>query len=146
MAARDYTVRGSGWVSFDQHLDISATLSASRKLTDDLLSTAKPLRSLTAGDGRLEIPFRLKGTFSDPRVRVDSDFILRALQHALLGEGLDKFSAARERSGAARRRRQRRVDRQAVAKGTGEAVRAVREAPGAPCGRADVLIADVLTC
>jgi uncharacterized protein involved in outer membrane biogenesis len=109
VAARDYTARGSGWVSLDHRLDITATLSASRELTDDLLSAAKPLRSLTAGGGRLEIPFRLTGTFSEVRVRVDSDFVLRALQRALVGEGLGELlggkgpALRRETPGAARR-------------------------------------------
>lgn len=89
LSARDYSVRGKGYFTFEQAVDFTATLIASEKLTADIVGEVKEARYLTGSSGRLEIPFRLKGTLPDARPKPDSSFIANALQRAVVDKGLD---------------------------------------------------------
>lgn len=89
LSARDYAVRGKGYFTFEQAVDFTATLIASEKLTADIIDDVKEARYLTGSSGRLEIPFRLKGTLPGARPKPDSSFIANALQRAVVDKGLD---------------------------------------------------------
>ena len=88
LSARDYTVRGTGFFTFDKNVDFAATLVASEKLTQDIVADIKEARYLTGTNGRVEIPFRLKGTLPKVRPQPDSELIARALQRALVEKGV----------------------------------------------------------
>jgi uncharacterized protein involved in outer membrane biogenesis len=89
LSARDYSVRGKGYFTFEQAVDFTATLIASEKLTADIVGDVKEARYLVGNSGRLEIPFRLEGILPNARAKPDSKFIAAALQRAFVGEGLD---------------------------------------------------------
>ena len=91
LRARDYAVRGAGFFTFDKSLDFAVTLTASDKLTQDIIADAKEARYLTGTTGRVEIPFRLKGTLPKVRPQPDTDFIAKALQRALVEKGVDEI-------------------------------------------------------
>jgi hypothetical protein len=89
LSARDYAVHGKGFFTFEQAVDFTATLIASEKLTADIADDVKEARYLVGNSGRLEIPFRLKGTLPDARPKPDSSFIANLLQRTVVDKGLD---------------------------------------------------------
>jgi AsmA protein len=91
LSARDYTVNGKGYFSFEQEVDFTATLVASENLTADIIADVKEARYLTGNSDRLEIPFRLEGTLPNARLKPDSGFIANALQRAIVDKGLDSL-------------------------------------------------------
>jgi hypothetical protein len=89
VAARDYTITGKGFVSFDRQADFALALVASSALSGDLTTAVKEARFLADGDGRIAVPFRLVGTLPQLRVVPDADFVTRTLSRALAERGLD---------------------------------------------------------
>ena len=89
VSARDWAVRGKGTVTFAQHVDIAATLVASKRLTADIAGTLREVKLLTDDDGLLAIPFRLVGVLPHVRPQPDKDFAGRLLRNALSGESLE---------------------------------------------------------
>lgn len=86
IAAPDYTIRANGNVGFDGQVDLAATLQASNALSADVIADAAPARYLAAADGRIEIPFFLRGRLPKVRVKPDAEIIGRALERALGGK------------------------------------------------------------
>jgi hypothetical protein len=89
LSAEDYAVQGKGFFTFEQAVDFTAILIASEKLTADIVDDVKEARYLVGNSGRLEIPFRLKGTLPDARPKPDSSFIANLLQRTVVDKGLD---------------------------------------------------------
>jgi hypothetical protein len=96
-AARDYALRGTGVVTFTRHADLTATLEASAALTQDIVGALKEAAALTDQSGRLAIPFRLTGVLPDVRPRPDEAFVARALQKALVGQGLERLLGGKKK-------------------------------------------------
>lgn len=67
MAAADWTVRGKGWVTLDQAVDMRADLALSERLSTDLIKDIKELQYLADRAGRVVLPFALTGTL--PKVK-----------------------------------------------------------------------------
>ncbi len=91
LVARDYSISAAGWLGFDGTVDLSSKLRASRQLSTDIARDVGEARYLTDASGCLEVPFRLTGTVPRLRAQPDASFIARALQRALVGEGLNKL-------------------------------------------------------
>jgi AsmA-like C-terminal region len=91
ISARDYSMLGKGTYSLDNELDFSATLVASKELSDDVISDVRETKYLTNADGKIEIPFRLTGALPRVKPKPDSEFIARALSRAVVGKGLEKI-------------------------------------------------------
>jgi uncharacterized protein involved in outer membrane biogenesis len=91
LAARDYELLGKGTYSLDNELDFTATLVASKGLSDDIVSEVRAARYITNSQGKIEIPFRLTGALPHVRPKPDSEFVARALSRAAMGKGLDKL-------------------------------------------------------
>jgi AsmA protein len=91
VTARDYAVRGTGTVGFDQRVDVAATLVASARLTGDVVGALKEAEVVTDPAGRLAIPFRLTGVLPNVRPQADPEFVARVLRRALVGEGLERL-------------------------------------------------------
>ena len=83
LATRDYALRAKGWVGFDNRLHLDATLLVSPALTADLIASAKQVQLLANSDGRIEIPFTIRGKLRQLRVAPDADFVARTLSRAL---------------------------------------------------------------
>src|SRR5262249_2870506 len=91
VVAPDYAIHGHGHVTFAREMDLTGTLVASPPFTADVLGVLHAAKYLTNDGGRLAIPFRLTGVLPNVRAKPDADFVGRALQRAISGEGLDKL-------------------------------------------------------
>jgi hypothetical protein len=91
VVARDYAIRGKGFVTFAQDIDLTATLYASAALTADVIGMLREAHVLTDATGRLGIPFRFAGRLPNVRPKPDVEFIGRVLQKALVDEGLGRL-------------------------------------------------------
>lgn len=91
LAARDYSIAGKGTYSLDNQLDFSATLMASKDLSDDVVSDVREAKYIANQQGKIEIPFRLSGELPHVKPKPDAEFITKALSRAIVGKGLDKI-------------------------------------------------------
>ena len=87
VSAKDYAIRGQGTVGL-----ISAPTCRGRSAPARLADPGRP--AVVPGLARwrrqrLEIPFRLTGTFPDVKARPDQEYLTRALRKALVEGGLD---------------------------------------------------------
>ncbi|MBI4522432.1 MAG: AsmA family protein [Deltaproteobacteria bacterium] len=102
LTAADFAVRGTGWVDFNQRVDLQSVLSFSNRLSADIAGSAKEVRYLFNDKGNLEIPFSLKGTLPGARPKPDMSFIGRQLQRGFLRKGTEelqkRFLGPKERS------------------------------------------------
>jgi len=89
--ARDYAMLGKGTYSLDNQLDFTATLIASRELSDDVIADVREVKYLANEQGKIEIPFRLTGALPHVKPKPDGEFIARALSRAVVGKGLEKI-------------------------------------------------------
>jgi hypothetical protein len=85
LAAQDYAIRADGTVGLDLTTDLTATLTASPKLSRSLIAEVGALRHLTDGTGAVVIPFRLTGTLPSAKPKPDLAAIGVALQKGLVG-------------------------------------------------------------
>jgi len=99
ISARDYTIIGKGIFAFENLLDFTATLSASQKLTDDLVSDVKGAEYITDEQGRLSIPFRMAGALPEVKPKPDTKFIAKALKRGLVKGGIEKLFGGKKKSG-----------------------------------------------
>lgn len=100
LAARDYAILGRGRYALENRVDLTATLVASRGLTDDVVADVKEAKYIANDEGRLEIPFRLTGSLPRVRPKPDSAFITRTLARAAVGKGIEKLLGRKKSSGA----------------------------------------------
>jgi uncharacterized protein involved in outer membrane biogenesis len=91
LAAHDYAMLGKGTYSLDNELDFTATLVASKELSDDVVSDVREAKYITNSQGKIEIPFRLTGALPHVKPKPDAEFIARALSRAVVGKGLEKI-------------------------------------------------------
>jgi uncharacterized protein involved in outer membrane biogenesis len=92
ISARDYAMLGKGTYSLlDNQLDFTATLIASRELSEDVIADVREVKYLANEQGKIEIPFRLTGALPHVKPKPDGEFIARALSRAVVGKGLEKI-------------------------------------------------------
>ncbi|MGH7819743.1 MAG: AsmA-like C-terminal region-containing protein, partial [Candidatus Binatia bacterium] len=82
LAARDYAIRGEGTFALENQLDFTATLVASKPLTDDIVDDVKEAKYIANEEGRLAIPFRATGSLPNVKPRPDTDYLARAVARA----------------------------------------------------------------
>lgn len=92
IAAADWAVRGKGWVTLDQALNLRAQLVLSEQLSMDLMRDMKLLKYLADRQGRLAIPFSLAGTLPGITPRPDLDHVARLVQRGLVGQGIEELT------------------------------------------------------
>ena len=92
IAAADWAVRGKGWVTLDQALNLRAQLVLSEQLSTDLMRDMKLLKYLADRQGRLAIPFSLAGTLPGITPRPDLDHVARLVQRGLVGQGIEELT------------------------------------------------------
>ncbi len=100
LAARDYAVLGRGSFALENRLDFTATLVASQRLTDDVVTDVREAKYISNDDGRLEIPFHLTGSLPGVKPKPDGEFIARALARAAVGKGIEKLLGGKKSSSA----------------------------------------------
>ncbi len=91
LAARDYAMLGKGTFALDNQVDFTATLVASKQLSDDIISDVREAQYITDEEGKLQIPFRLTGSLPRVKPKPDGEFIVKALSRAAIGKGLEKI-------------------------------------------------------
>lgn len=91
MSAADYMTRGTGWLDFDQRLDLRAQLILSQKLSTDIADDVKAAKYIVNEQGRVEIPFALAGTLPSVTPRPDLAYVGRLLQRAALRRGAEEL-------------------------------------------------------
>ncbi len=91
VSAEDYTIHGTGVVTFDQHVDVTATLSASERLTRDIVGAFKEASVITDSVGRISIPFRVTGTMPNVRPRPDEEFVSRVVRKVFSADGVERL-------------------------------------------------------
>ena len=68
LKAKDYDIAGKGWIRLDGVTDLDGVLTLSEDLSADLLPASR-LTPITNGRGELEVPFSVRGTMPDVRLR-----------------------------------------------------------------------------
>jgi uncharacterized protein involved in outer membrane biogenesis len=99
--AEDFAVRGRGWFRFDRKLDIVGTLLMSRRFSDDVVADVKQAKYVVDQDGRLAIPFRLRGVLGEARPKPDErqlgQMLERAVKRGAASELLDRVFGKKAR-------------------------------------------------
>ncbi len=92
MAASEWVVRGNGWVTLDQRLNLRGQLLLSPQLSADLISSTKVLKFLADRQGRVEIPFTLSGTLPSVTPKPDLEYVARLVQRGLAQQGVEELT------------------------------------------------------
>ena len=82
IAARDFMMQGTGWMDFDQQVDLSATLALSKALSADIIKDVKEIKYIANNEGRLELPFALRGIMPGVTPAPDAAYLGTLLQRA----------------------------------------------------------------
>ena len=90
LEARDYAIRGKGTFALDNALDVTATLVASKQLSDDIVADVREVKYIENDQGKVAIPFRLTGALPQVQLKPDIEFLTRSLSRAV-GKGLEEI-------------------------------------------------------
>ena len=82
IAARDFMTQGTGWMDFEQQLNLNASLALSKALSTDMIQDVKELKYISNEDGRVEVPFSLLGVIPGVTPAPDAAFIGNLIQRA----------------------------------------------------------------
>ena len=91
ITAAEFTTRGKGWLDFDRRVKFRSVLIFSQRLSADLAGSAREVKYIFNDQGRLEIPFRLKGTLPGAKPKPDMSHIGKLLQRGMMQRGLDEL-------------------------------------------------------
>jgi uncharacterized protein involved in outer membrane biogenesis len=91
LEARDYAMRGKGTFALDNELDITATLVASKQLSDAIVADVRAVKYIENDQGKVEIPFRLTGALPQVTPKPDIESLTRSLSRAVVGKGVEEI-------------------------------------------------------
>jgi uncharacterized protein YhdP len=91
LEARDYAMRGKGTFALDNELDVTATLVASKQLSDAIVADVREVKYIENDQGKVAIPFRLTGTLPRVQPKPDIASLTRSLSRAVVGKGLEEI-------------------------------------------------------
>jgi len=83
-------MRGKGTFALDNALDVTATLVASKQLSDDIVADVREVKYIENDQGKVAIPFRLTGALPQVQLKPDIEFLTRSLSRAV-GKGLEEI-------------------------------------------------------
>ena len=86
LKARDYDIAGKGWIGLDGVTDLDGVLTLSEDLSSDLLPASR-LTPLTNEQGQLEVPFNVRGSLPDVRMRPSLKLVEKLLEKTV-GRGV----------------------------------------------------------
>jgi len=89
--ADEFVIGAKGALGFDKSLNLSVNLLLSRALTADLIKDFKEAQYLANDNGQIEVPFMLEGALPKPRVKLDQNYINKAIEKALVQKGFELF-------------------------------------------------------
>ncbi len=91
LSAADYAMQGTGWLDFNQTLDLQAQLVLSQKLSTDIVQDVKAAQYMVNKQSQIEIPFTLAGTFPKVQPRPDMASVGRLLQQSAVRKGTEEL-------------------------------------------------------
>jgi hypothetical protein len=91
LKADEFVIGAKGALGFDKSLNLSVNLLLSRALTADLIKDFKEAQYLANDNGQIEVPFVLEGLLPKPRVKLDQNYINKAIEKALVQKGFELF-------------------------------------------------------
>jgi hypothetical protein len=98
LSARDYRIDGGGRVALvGGVLDANGVLTASAGLTQDMLKGVKEAALLADREGRLAVPFAVRGAWPKVSVRPDTTQLLRSVQRGLVEQGLGELLGGKKK-------------------------------------------------
>ncbi|MFN8625731.1 MAG: AsmA-like C-terminal region-containing protein [Candidatus Binatia bacterium] len=86
--ADDFAVRATGWIGFDQDADLLGVLTMSQAFSRDVVSDVKEARFLLDDQGRLAVPFRLRGRLGVAKPQPDTAYLVARLSQGIGSGGL----------------------------------------------------------
>ena len=89
LAAADYTTRGQGWLDYDQTVDFQAQLILAEELSHDIQDGVRLASLLSNDQGRIALPFALRGSLPDAKPVPDIAAIARRVQRGLVSQGVE---------------------------------------------------------
>ena len=89
LKAIDYTAQASGWMDYDQNIDVRGQVILSQNLSEDLQNDVKVARYISNQNGRVAIPFTLRGTLPDAKPMPDVEMLGRQVQQAGVQQGVE---------------------------------------------------------
>lgn len=87
----DFSLYGSGWVSFDRQVNFKSSIVFSNQATQSVIRELSIAKYLTNDKGQLDIPILLTGPVTRPVVMPDTDALTKKLQAAALDSGIDQL-------------------------------------------------------
>jgi hypothetical protein len=91
LEAHDYAMHGKGTFALDNEIDLTATLVASKQLSDAIVADVREVKYLENDQGKVEIPFRLTGVLPQVKPKPDIESLTRSLSRAVVGKGLEEI-------------------------------------------------------
>ena len=89
LAAADYTTRGQGWLDYDQTIDFQAQLILAEELSQDIQDGLRLASLLSNDQGRIALPFALRGSLPGAKPVPDLAAIARRVQRGLVTQGVE---------------------------------------------------------
>jgi hypothetical protein len=91
MSAAEFVVQGNGWVDFTRRIDFPATLTFSRRLSADLVQSAREVKYLLNKQAQLEVPMSVSGRLPNVKPRPDLKFLGQVAQHGFVQKGVEEL-------------------------------------------------------
>ena len=89
LAAADYTTRGQGWLDYDQTVDFQGQLILAEELSQDIQDGVRLAGLLSNDQGRIALPFALRGSLPGAKPVPDIAAIARRVQRGLVSQGVE---------------------------------------------------------
>ena len=89
LAAADYTTRGQGWLDYDQTIDFQGQLILAEELSQDIQDGVRLAGLLSNDQGRIALPFALRGSLPGAKPVPDLAAIARRVQRGLVTQGVE---------------------------------------------------------
>ncbi len=89
LAAADYTTRGQGWLDYDQTVDFQGQLILAKELSQDIQDGVRLAGLLSNDQGRIALPFALRGSLPGAKPVPDIAAIARRVQRGLVSQGVE---------------------------------------------------------
>jgi len=89
LAAADYTTRGQGWLDYDQTVDFQGQLILAEELSRDIRDGVRLASLLSNDQGRIALPFAVRGSLPGAKPVPDLAAIARRVQRGLVTQGVE---------------------------------------------------------
>lgn len=88
LTAKDFSIQGKGWFSFDKKIDMNTKLVLSNQMTQDIIKEVSAAKYILNKEGRIEVPLSFAGDVIRPTVILDTETLARRIQQSLVDQGV----------------------------------------------------------